>query len=305
MKFGGRQSGRKVGPSTSVSLPASHQHGKMPVMVKLLSFPKVRFQYRLKTLFVLVVVVAVPCCWLTWTMEAKRRERANVAAIKELGGVCMDCENPQDYEPPGPAWLRSLLGDDFFANVVRVNLFDSRDTDAAMTHVKDLTSLTILFLPRSQISDEGLSNVQGLSALRQLYLEGTQVSDNGLKHLEKLTRLEVLFLEGTQVTDLKHLAGLTRLETLFLDHTQINDSDLKHLEKLTRLECLSLNGTQVTDPGLEHLRSLKGLRSLWLHGCQVTDTGLGNLQRALPDCDIRLSPSKSYSLPDSTLRGLD
>ena len=29
-----------------------------------------------------------------------------------------------DAKPPEPAWLRELLGDDFFANVVNVSIFE-------------------------------------------------------------------------------------------------------------------------------------------------------------------------------------
>jgi hypothetical protein len=45
------------------------------------------FQFRLRTLFVLVAIAAVPCGMLAWKMEHKRRERAAVAAIRELGGT--------------------------------------------------------------------------------------------------------------------------------------------------------------------------------------------------------------------------
>jgi len=43
-------------------------------------------QFSLKWLFVLVAIVAMPCGWLAWKMEAKRREREAVAEITRLGG---------------------------------------------------------------------------------------------------------------------------------------------------------------------------------------------------------------------------
>jgi len=37
-----------------------------------------------------------------------------------------------------------------------------------------------------------------------------------------------------------------------------------------------------------HLAGLTALESLWLTGTQVTDAGVAELQKALPNCGIRL-----------------
>ena len=181
------------------------------MMVRFLSILKPKrswFQYRLKTLFVLVVVVALPCVWLAWKRDAKRKERAAKAAIEQLGGYCLyrwKMENAPD--PPGPEWLRRLLGEDFFTNVDVVALY-AEDTDAAMTYVKEMPHLTIVTLSESQLTDEGLSNVEGLNGLHHLHLDNTHITDNGLKYLEGLTSLNTLLLAKTQTTD----AGVSELQ---------------------------------------------------------------------------------------------
>jgi len=184
----------------------------MPSMVTLLSYLKPKrysLQFRLRTLFVLVAVAAMPCVWMAWRMETKRKERAAKAAIESLGGyVWYRWHYDSKTVPPGPEWLRGLLGDDFFTDVNWVFLTQSNDGDAAVTYVKEMTQLRILTLSESQLTDEGLSNVEGLNGLQRLHLDNTHITDNGLKYLEGLTSLNTLLLAKTQTTD----AGVSELQ---------------------------------------------------------------------------------------------
>ena len=43
----------------------------------------------------------------------------------------------------------------------------------------------------------------------------------------------------------------------------------------------------MTDAGLKTLADLRGLKKLDLGKTEVTDAGVAELQRALPDCEIR------------------
>ena len=97
-----------------------------------------------------------------------------------------------DAELPGrPEWLRELIGIDYFADVVCVDLND--------TEVKDLGPL------------------QNLAQLEGLYLRGTQVSD--LEPLRELTQLRLLTLVNTPVSDLTPLAGMKNVK-IYLDEAQ-------------------------------------------------------------------------------------
>lgn len=92
-----------------------------------------RFQFSLRALFVLVTVCAVACSWLAVRLLQLERQRQAIAAVEKSGGYVFydyqisryvlidspDWENP----PPGPKWLRDLLGDDFFARVVGASRF--------------------------------------------------------------------------------------------------------------------------------------------------------------------------------------
>jgi len=95
-------------------------------------------QFRLRTLFLLVAVCAVPCGLFKWKWDRKQAERRAIAEIKQAGGHAsydwQMVEGPsasaitlrrlklgQRPEPPGPAFLRKLLGDDLLAHVVYVS----------------------------------------------------------------------------------------------------------------------------------------------------------------------------------------
>ena len=70
-----------------------------------------RFQFSIRSLLVLVVVVAVPFSWLAVEMKKSRREREAVEALEKLGAeVSYDYQLKKNVEPSGPGWLRGLLG---------------------------------------------------------------------------------------------------------------------------------------------------------------------------------------------------
>jgi len=259
--------------------------------------PKRRwFQFSLRTLLVFVLLVSVPLGWFAMKMQRARQQKEAVEVILKVGG-----EVRYDYEfdetgrlipaaqPAGPLWLRKLLGDDFFCDVIWVDLSATRVTDAGVEHLlKGLTSLEVLWLMDTNVTDVGLEHLQGLNSLNSLGLSGTQLTDAGLEHLESLTSLEHLGLHETSVTGegFKHLKGLTSLVSLCLRFTNVTDAGLEHLKGLTNLACLDLRSTQVTDDGLENLKGLNCLESLGLAETDVTHEGVQRLQEALPNCYI-------------------
>jgi hypothetical protein len=281
--------------------------------------PKLRwYQYRLRSLFLLMLLATIPLGWLSVKLKAAREQKAAVEAIQELDGdVCYDYQNGWDdgtSEPPGPAWLHKWLGDDVFVNVTGLR-FESTEanwrrlTDDALKNLKafprleelsfedghnitdhglecleGLTRLQVLRLSDSQTSDAALKHLTGLTQLQVLDLSGTKVSGGGLEHLAGLARLQELNLAETKVSDtgLKYLKGFTKLQLLDLRDTTVSDAGLEHLKGLTRLQWLDLSGTEVTDAGLEHLKGLTQLQELYTAGTRVSDAALKKLQKALP-----------------------
>ena len=259
-----------------------------------------RFQFGIRFLLLLTLVVAIPFSWLAVAREAARRQRELLEKIEKAGGViAYDYELPPAVAvssrptPPRPLWLRMLLGDDLFRNVRRADLTRSEVSDAELHDLEGLTQLEELRLGDTAVSDAGLEHLNGMTRLQSLGLNGTKVSDVGLEHLKGLTRLRRLNLDGTNVTDagLRHVKGLTQLRCLYLNRTQVSDVGLEHLKGLPQLQELFLSGTKVSDAGLEHLKGLTQLRGLFVWGTSVTDAGVEKLQQALPNCRIRAGAS--------------
>ena len=121
--------------------------------------PKRRwFQFSLKTFLLVMLLFAFGFAWLS---HQAREQRKAVAWVKEMGGtVGYDYEagdgdgdpfGTKVVHPPGPKWLRDILGIDFFDEVVVVALTSTPVSD--LTPLAGLTSLRALNLDSTQVSD--------------------------------------------------------------------------------------------------------------------------------------------------------
>ncbi|MGO8691979.1 MAG: hypothetical protein ACLQLG_20350 [Thermoguttaceae bacterium] len=257
---------------------------------------RLRFQFSIRSLLVLAGVVAIPFSWLATEMKGARKQREAVEATEKAGGsVYYDYEfDPSDdwipgATPPGPPWLRKLLGGDLYADVTRVSFVNSDEVRAAdLKHLEGLPQIHMVWLSATTVGDDGLAHLKGLTQLRELFLWDTKVTDAGLEHLARLSQLEGLYLGDTKVTDvgLQHLEGLTRLQKLYIGRTKVSDAGLRHLKGLTQLRELDLGCTSVGDAGIQHLKGLTRLQLLDLSGTKISDAGVSDLQEALPKARI-------------------
>lgn len=150
-----------------------------------------RFQFSIRSLFVLVLAVAIPSAWLAAEMERARRQTELVDWIKSLGGsVQYDWNFTPDYlsasaQPPPPTWLRTTLGDDFFFEIEGVQLNHKRITDADLQRLQGLPRVRLLEFADTAIGDAGLDHLTGLSELHWLWLGWTRVTDAGINRLKQ------------------------------------------------------------------------------------------------------------------------
>ena len=243
-----------------------------------------RFQFGVRSLLVLGVVVTLPCSWLATEMKNAREQRKSVEAIKKLNcDVRYDWELDVDGyglekpEPPATPWLRNLMGTDFFASIVSIRCGRTENANAVLERLKELPHTRWLSLAYSQITDDRLERIKGMTQLQILDLESTQITDNGLQQLKRFSQLQELNLgNDTKITDdgLKQLQGIVRLTKLNLSRTRVTDSGLKYLAGLAQLHDLDLDSTQITDTGLESLVGLAQLQYLNLDYTDVSDAGL-------------------------------
>jgi internalin A len=154
----------------------------------------------------MLALVLVIGCGLSWMVHLAHVERDAVAAIQKIGGtVHYDWESQvrSPNPPPNPWWPRWLAdrtGLDFESHVVSVNL-SKRESDAALVQFGQLKRLVNLNLNQSDVTDASLSHLKGLTSLRGLWLDNNRTTDAGLAHLSGLTNLQGLYLGRTGVTD--------------------------------------------------------------------------------------------------------
>jgi hypothetical protein len=109
-----------------------------------------RFQFSLRTLFVLTIAVALPCSWLAVEMKRAREQKALV----ELASDCFYNNNNQVQASVRKA-LYLLLGRDFFLQVIDLGFRSSQIADAELEHLDGLDQLH----RRLSLPDHGIHGV--------------------------------------------------------------------------------------------------------------------------------------------------
>ncbi len=272
-----------------------------------------RFQFSLRALLVFVLIFSIAMSWFAVKMNAARRQRQIVERFERLGGKALflyDYQVPQfgqlddpDPRPPGPAWLRKIVGDDFLSGVAyvdvegiklgdddlaplaslrtlrRVFLNDCDFPDAALRSIAALPRLENLMLGNTHVSDAGLEFLSGHKALRDICVNGTRITDQGIARLRGLTQLTNFGAGGTRVTGsgFAQWKGFSQLSWLGLKETAVSDEELPYIAVFSGLEYLALDDTKVTDAGMEYIRRLVKLKELSLRGTKVGDAGIAQL----------------------------
>ena len=191
-------------------------------------------QFRLRTLLLVMAVLCVPLAWVGVRMNQKRQERAAVAAIQELGGyVGYDWEHehtPCKGTPPGPAWLRAILGDDVLADVATVSFGISEnghlaDLDSVHLHAfRRLRTLCIWGDFKKNVMDSDLTCLRALTDLEILTLVNVRPTDAGMSNIKAKCRLTHLTLAETEKNDSGQI-------TFRLDATQVTLNRVAELQE--------------------------------------------------------------------------
>jgi len=170
------------------------------------------FQFRLRTLLIATMAIAVGCAWLSSRMAAKRRERVAVETLRKNGwAVTYDYQLAADgkydatRQPPIPDWLGKVLGDDFFCDPS--SLFAEIGDDSELDEVKDAlrqmhTVKTFRVCGSSSVTDRGLSVITDLTQLESLeFIASSGITDASIPRLKRLTKLKWLSLNSRHVSE--------------------------------------------------------------------------------------------------------
>ena len=92
-------------------------------------------------------------------------------------------------------WVENLAA---VPTLLRLNLTETRITDAGMVHLGKLKDLRSLTLNSRAVTGAGLAGLEGLSHLEELELFHMDLGRIGLSHLPYLPALRKLRLLGTK-----------------------------------------------------------------------------------------------------------
>jgi hypothetical protein len=160
--------------------------------------PKPRwYQFRLRTLLALTLLVGVGLSWFAAKMHRARKQREAVIALVAMGAT-IEYEEGAGKE----LWnrlLATLVGKESMP--VYCVWLPPGATEPGLDHVEQLSGLKCLYAAEAHVTDVDLEHLERLDGLEYLMLDGTQVSDQGLGHLKCLAKLKTLGVQGTNVTD--------------------------------------------------------------------------------------------------------
>jgi hypothetical protein len=153
--------------------------------------------------------------------------------------------------PPGPAWLRNLLGIDYLDHVTAAYFDGYSFADADLEHLKGLPDLDYLRIVSSNVTDAGLVNLKYLHQLKNLELTSEKVTDAGLVHLHPLGALTELTLDCS-ITDagMANLMPLKKLTKLYSRGFTVDSNSWRAVNALrgpTKIECIETPLPQVCE----------------------------------------------------------
>jgi hypothetical protein len=171
-------------------------------------------QFSLRALVVLVFLTSLPMGWLGAEIQRARKQRGAVQAITRAGGfvyydyqVRGNSDPDIDAVPPGPRWLRSLLGIDFVARVVEAGV-----VRGGLEHATVLSSLEVLVVDYP-VSDEDLKYLAACRSLHRLktlsLVDGTTAGDDLADQVQGMTQLRMLYVRDSRLTS----KGVRRLQS--------------------------------------------------------------------------------------------
>jgi Leucine-rich repeat (LRR) protein len=219
-------------------------------------------RFSLRTMMLLVTLL---CVWLGVTSYRANKQKRAVERLAGQGSVGYDYQTTAPFGaprplPPGPAWLRELIGSDYFVTVDSADVYVKSAGDDSIAALEDFPQLCSLDLHGPGVTDSVLARLSKLTQLRNLCLYDNSITESGWESVGQFIHLKRLLLGGSNVTDvsLERIAGLGELV------------------ELRMVDC------PVTDVGLQYIKRLRHLQLLDIRGTGITDTGLADLQRAFP-----------------------
>jgi len=137
------------------------------------------YQFRLRTLLIVMVLCAVPMAWLSYKLQPARRERVAVEWVIQQEGTInvYPILGEQVLIGSWDEWMDQWFG----MSAHRVSFFDQEIED--LSPLQDINNLRTLHLIDSAVED--LAPLAQLENLQQLQINDTLVSEAQFQMLQK------------------------------------------------------------------------------------------------------------------------
>lgn len=240
------------------------------------------FQFTVRALLLLTLVVAVPCCYVAFVRMQFAEQLRAAERLEELGAH-------GNRIPRKGEFLCHFLGPDVYFEVTGIEINKRPVTMDMMACVGKLFALRQFCVQKSSFDGELLVNLVDLKKITSIWLKHVRTSDAAWKYVGRLNGVDDLLLPGSGIGDegVRNLAGLKKLRRLDLGGTPVSDASLTVLAQLPNLENLCLAATNVTDAAVPQLCTMRSLKVLWLTNTRVTEAGVRELKKAFPDAEFR------------------
>lgn len=237
------------------------------------------FQISIRTLLILTTAVAIALAYWTRVQQSVRDQKVAAARIVALGGKTKTRETRRVWP-----WVHKLVGEEFFRDVVDINLNGTLATDADLELIGKLRSMKLLSVEGAAQRHCGL---EPLLPHNPKHLP-SQISSAGIRRLGPQPNLEIARLARTPITDeaMEMIALWPQLELLDLSQTNVTSVGVIRLGKLKRLNMLSLQQTGIDDGVVPALCQMHSLTQLDIQNTAISGAGLLRLREELPSCKL-------------------
>jgi hypothetical protein len=129
--------------------------------------------------------------WLAKRLDRAKKQRKAIEAVEKLrGGVFYDYQKGSSIcrpagEPRAPGWLRRLLGDQFFADVVGIGFSGDNVANEALANLRAFPNLEFVMLNCPKVDNGGLAHLVGFPHLNLLEIRETRVSEDAIMKLAR------------------------------------------------------------------------------------------------------------------------
>jgi hypothetical protein len=284
------------------------------------------FQFTLRGLLLLVVLVALGAYAYRSCVEPYRRQREALKVLGDLGAMMRTA--------PATDWEQRLFGRNL-VHITEVHLADSDEPEKYLPHVAGLPHLELLVVGGLSFRDEHLRRLHGIASLKSLVLDSADVSPTALAACEQALpgcgvyrsqRRAAAALRdrpGAVFSTIRYEGALLPADVAWrIDNEHLwqaveadvdlywNDSEADLLAHLSWLKCLytlkklSLKG-RIKDDHLLYLSGLPLLNSLYLANSDVTDAGLVEVAKLTELWELDISTTRVGSAGVRHLQALE